>query len=80
MRSLVCRYDGPSLIGGLGHVWVCDCVGPKLRCAPQGTVSDGFDGSGQTQVLYTSSERKENDFEARLAHHYRYIISLGLGK
>jgi hypothetical protein len=54
--------------------------GPKLRCAPQGTVSDGFDGSGQTQVLYTSSERKENDFEARLAHHYRYIISLGLGK
>lgn len=54
--------------------------GPKLSCAPQGTVSDGFDGSGQTQVLYTSSERKENDFEAQLAHHYRYIISLGLGK
>ena len=75
MRSLVCRYDGPSLIGRLGHM-----CGPKLRCAPQGTVSDGFDGSGQTQVLYTSSERKENDFEARLAHHYRYIISLGLGK
>lgn len=52
--------------------------GPKLSCAPQGTVSDGFDGSGQTQVLYTSSERKENDFEAQLAHHYRYMISLDL--
>ena len=74
MRSLVCLYDGPSLIGRLGHVWA------QLRCAPQGTVSDGFDGSGQTQVLYTSSERKENDFEAQLAHHCRYIISLDLGK
>ena len=21
VRSLVCRYDGPSLIGRLGHVW-----------------------------------------------------------
>ena len=48
MRSLVCRYDGPSLIGRLGHVWAC---GPKLSCAPQGTVSDGFDGLGPTQVL-----------------------------
>ena len=75
MRSLVCRYDGPSLIGRLGHVWA-----QVELCAPQGTVSDGFDGSGQTQVLYTSSERKENDFEAQLAHRYRYIISLDLGK
>ena len=78
MRSLVCRYDGPSLIGRLEAM--TPMCGPKLRCAPRSTVSDGFDGSGQTQVLYTSSERKENDFEARLAHHYRYIISLGLGK